>query len=43
MREVLRFLGGGVVDLVAQLGDIFFHPDAAGALVVVPLVVDTCV
>ena len=37
---VLRFLGGGVVELGAQLGDVVVHREAAGAFVVVPGEVD---
>ena len=37
---MLRFLGGGVVKLGAQLGNVVFHREAIGALVVFPLEVD---
>ena len=41
VRGVMRFLEDGVVKLDMQIGDVFFHCEAAGALVVVPLEVDT--
>ena len=43
LRGMLRFLGGGVVELGAQIGDVIFHREAAGALVVFPLEVDPLV
>ena len=37
MRGVLRFLGGGVVKLGAEIGNVVVHCEAKGALIIVPL------
>ena len=37
VRGVLRFLGGGVIKIRAEIGDVFIHYKAAGALIIVPL------
>ena len=36
VRGVLRFLGVGVIELGAQVFDVVFHLEAAGALEIVP-------
>ena len=43
MRGVLRFLGGGVVKLGAEIGDIVIHCEAAGAIIIVPLEIDSSI
>ena len=37
VRGVPRFLGGGMVKLGAEIGDVVVHCEAAGALIIVPL------
>ena len=43
VRGVLRFLGVGVIELGAQVCDVVFHCEAAGALDVVPSEVNSSI
>ena len=43
MRGVLRFIVGGVVELGADIGGLVIHCEVAGALIIVPLDIDSSI
>ena len=40
---MLRFLGGGVAELGAEIGDVVFHCEAVCALIIVLLEIDSSI
>ena len=43
MRGVLRFLGGGVVKLGEEIGNVVINCEEAGTLIIVPLDIDSSI
>ena len=41
VRVVMSFFGGGLVELGAEIGNVVVHCEAAGALIIVPLEIDS--